>query len=198
MTYTKGSPGPPGPQMNPLSLMCTFTFTCIRVNGYMYSLRCFFQHNHNNTNQQFQTQSNTFPTMREIVHIQGGQCGNQIGAKFWEVIADEHGVDPVRAFDIADNQTHNFVFSLPMGVNSKIYYLIIRLALTMVTRTSSSSASTFISTRPLVGVTSPVQSLWIWSLARWTPCVRAPSANCFVQTTLCSARLAQETIGPSA
>ena len=31
--------------------------------------------------------------MREIVHIQGGQCGNQIGAKFWEVICDEHGVD---------------------------------------------------------------------------------------------------------
>ena len=22
---------------------------------------------------------------REIVHIQAGQCGNQIGAKFWEV-----------------------------------------------------------------------------------------------------------------
>jgi tubulin beta len=30
--------------------------------------------------------------MREIVHIQGGQCGNQIGAKFWEVISDEHGI----------------------------------------------------------------------------------------------------------
>ena len=27
--------------------------------------------------------------MREIVHVQGGQCGNQIGAKFWEVISDE-------------------------------------------------------------------------------------------------------------
>lgn len=26
-----------------------------------------------------------FAAMREIVHIQGGQCGNQIGAKFWEV-----------------------------------------------------------------------------------------------------------------
>jgi tubulin beta len=26
--------------------------------------------------------------MREIVHIQAGQCGNQIGAKFWEVISD--------------------------------------------------------------------------------------------------------------
>eukprot|EP01083_Nonionella_stella_P019044 52950_1 len=32
--------------------------------------------------------------MREIVHIQACQCGNQIGAKFWEVISDEHGVDP--------------------------------------------------------------------------------------------------------
>ena len=26
--------------------------------------------------------------MREIVHLQAGQCGNQIGAKFWEVISD--------------------------------------------------------------------------------------------------------------
>ncbi|KAG2601411.1 hypothetical protein PVAP13_5KG590000 [Panicum virgatum] len=32
--------------------------------------------------------------MREILHIQGGQCGNQIGAKFWEVVCDEHGIDP--------------------------------------------------------------------------------------------------------
>uniref|UniRef100_A0A3B5KTX0 Tubulin beta chain n=1 Tax=Takifugu rubripes TaxID=31033 RepID=A0A3B5KTX0_TAKRU len=31
--------------------------------------------------------------MREIVHIQAGQCGNQIGTKFWEVISDEHGID---------------------------------------------------------------------------------------------------------
>ncbi|VDI69045.1 Hypothetical predicted protein [Mytilus galloprovincialis] len=33
--------------------------------------------------------------MREIVHIQAGQCGNQIGSKFWEVISDEHGIDPI-------------------------------------------------------------------------------------------------------
>ena len=26
--------------------------------------------------------------MREIVHIQGGRCGNQIGPKFWEVISN--------------------------------------------------------------------------------------------------------------
>jgi len=32
--------------------------------------------------------------MREIVHMQVGQCGNQVGAKFWEVISDEHGIDP--------------------------------------------------------------------------------------------------------
>ncbi|RRT85981.1 hypothetical protein GW17_00020112 [Ensete ventricosum] len=31
--------------------------------------------------------------MREILHIQGGQCGNQIGAKFWEVVCTEHGID---------------------------------------------------------------------------------------------------------
>jgi len=29
---------------------------------------------------------------REIVCIAGGQCGNQIGAKFWEVICGEHGI----------------------------------------------------------------------------------------------------------
>lgn len=32
--------------------------------------------------------------MREIVHMQVGQCGNQIGSKFWEVISQEHGVTP--------------------------------------------------------------------------------------------------------
>merc|ERR1712007_347268 len=36
--------------------------------------------------------------MREIVHLQAGQCGNQIGAKFWEVIADEHGIDPTGTY----------------------------------------------------------------------------------------------------
>lgn len=32
--------------------------------------------------------------MREIVHVQVGQCGNQVGAKFWEVVSEEHGIDP--------------------------------------------------------------------------------------------------------
>ncbi|VCW97115.1 unnamed protein product, partial [Gulo gulo] len=38
------------------------------------------------------------PAMREIVHIQAGQCGNQIGTKFWEVISDEHGIDPAGGY----------------------------------------------------------------------------------------------------
>jgi tubulin beta len=25
--------------------------------------------------------------------LQAGQCSNQIGAKFWEMISDEHGID---------------------------------------------------------------------------------------------------------
>jgi tubulin beta len=36
--------------------------------------------------------------MREIVHVQAGQCGNQIGAKFWEVISDEHGIDATGSY----------------------------------------------------------------------------------------------------
>jgi len=31
---------------------------------------------------------------REVVHVQVGQCGNQIGTKFWETIAQEHGLAP--------------------------------------------------------------------------------------------------------
>ncbi|RYP88849.1 hypothetical protein DL769_000215 [Monosporascus sp. CRB-8-3] len=31
--------------------------------------------------------------MREIVHISTGQCGNQVGAAFWNTIVREHGLD---------------------------------------------------------------------------------------------------------
>jgi len=40
--------------------------------------------------------------MREIVHIQAGQCGNQIGAKFWETLVQEHGLDN-KGIYIGDN-----------------------------------------------------------------------------------------------
>lgn len=45
--------------------------------------------------------------MREIVHIQAGQCGNQIGAKFWEVISDEHGVQPNGAYKASPNDINS-------------------------------------------------------------------------------------------
>ncbi|XP_033105674.1 tubulin beta chain-like [Anneissia japonica] len=32
--------------------------------------------------------------MPEILHLQVGQCGNQIGSKFWEVVSEEHGIAP--------------------------------------------------------------------------------------------------------
>lgn len=37
--------------------------------------------------------------MREIVHVQIGQCGNNVGTKFWEVISDEHGLSPDGRFE---------------------------------------------------------------------------------------------------
>lgn len=33
--------------------------------------------------------------MREIVHLWTGQHGNQIGTKIWEIICDEHDIDPI-------------------------------------------------------------------------------------------------------
>lgn len=36
--------------------------------------------------------------MREILHVQAGQCGNQIGGKFWEVMCDEHGIDATGSY----------------------------------------------------------------------------------------------------
>jgi len=37
--------------------------------------------------------------MREIVHIQAGQCGNQIGTNFWETVCQEHGVNPAGKYE---------------------------------------------------------------------------------------------------
>jgi len=56
--------------------------------------------------------------MREIVHIQAGQCGNQIGAKFWEKMAAEHGIDAKGNY-VGDNSLQleriNVYFNEGMG-----------------------------------------------------------------------------------
>ena len=44
--------------------------------------------------------------MREIVHVQAGQCGNQIGAKFWQVISAEHGIGKDGTWD-QENENSN-------------------------------------------------------------------------------------------
>jgi len=36
--------------------------------------------------------------MREIVHLQVGQCGYEIEAKFWEIISREHGMNPTGVY----------------------------------------------------------------------------------------------------
>jgi len=40
--------------------------------------------------------------MREIIHLQTGQCGNQIGQRFWETVCGEHGIDPSGSY-VGDN-----------------------------------------------------------------------------------------------
>ena len=40
--------------------------------------------------------------MRELVHIQVGECGNQIGTKFWESIAAEHGISTTGLHESAE------------------------------------------------------------------------------------------------
>jgi len=37
--------------------------------------------------------------MREIIHLQVGQCGNQIGSKFWKAISEEHGINPAGKYE---------------------------------------------------------------------------------------------------
>lgn len=40
--------------------------------------------------------------MREIIHVQTGQCGNQIGQRFWETVSGEHGIDQTGSY-VGDN-----------------------------------------------------------------------------------------------
>ena len=49
--------------------------------------------------------------MREIVSLQAGQCGNQIGAKFWELIAGEHGINADGSYSGDNaNQVYNIFY----------------------------------------------------------------------------------------
>ena len=62
---------------------------------------------------------------REIVHIQAGQCGNQIGAKFWEIISDEHGigVNGAPQDDVVDLQLERIEVFLLESVLDMVLFL---------------------------------------------------------------------------
>ena len=36
--------------------------------------------------------------MRELIHVQVGQCGNQVGTKFWETVAFEEKITIIDNF----------------------------------------------------------------------------------------------------
>lgn len=55
--------------------------------------------------------------MREIVHIQAGQCGNQIGAKFWEVSLSVGTMDYRNA---SPSQSGPLVWSFGVGQASSL------------------------------------------------------------------------------
>lgn len=42
--------------------------------------------------------------MREIISIQAGQCGNQIGHRFWEIVSEEHSIDRQGHFNGVDDK----------------------------------------------------------------------------------------------
>lgn len=69
---------------------------------------------------------------REIVHIQAGQCGNQIGAKFWEVMSAEHGImgDGSYAGDNASQLTRINVYFHEIGSHGEQSRFVPRAVLT--------------------------------------------------------------------
>ncbi|KAH7054532.1 beta tubulin [Macrophomina phaseolina] len=58
--------------------------------------------------------------MREIVHVQTGQCGNQIGSAFWQTISNEHGLDEAGLYNgISDLQLERMSVYFNEASNNK-------------------------------------------------------------------------------
>ncbi|ONH77716.1 Tubulin beta chain [Pichia kudriavzevii] len=49
---------------------------------------------HDFPNSQEHCEPLTHDELGTCIHLSAGQCGNQVGAAFWETICDEHGLDP--------------------------------------------------------------------------------------------------------
>ena len=63
---------------------------------------------------------------REIITLQVGQCGNQIGGEFWKQLCVEHGIQPDglprdnHHVELADNNNNNNS-STPRNENDSNY-----------------------------------------------------------------------------
>ncbi|KAL7060554.1 hypothetical protein AAHC03_09933 [Spirometra sp. Aus1] len=58
--------------------------------------------------------------MRELLHLQVGQCGNQIGSKFWEIISDEHGIDASGAYHVREEYPDRIMMSFSVVPSPKV------------------------------------------------------------------------------
>ncbi len=124
--------------------------------------------------------------MREIVHLQGGQCGNQIGAKFWEVISDEHGESP----------SSIRVSSKYLTISFLIFQVLILLVPTTVIPIFNWRESTSTSTKPPVVAMFLALPLWILSQVPWTLSALVLSVSFSAQITSCSVKPVLVTTGP--
>merc|ERR1712025_1540916 len=111
--------------------------------------------------------------MREIVHLQAGQCGNQIGAKFWEIISDEHGIDPTGSYTGTSELQLERI---------EVYY---NQAMGLSPEAKQRGEKLF-----------QEQFLLTWSLAPWTVLGLVLMEEYLDQTTLCLARAGPVTTGP--
>lgn len=127
------------------------------------------------------------------MHIQVGQCGNQIGSKFWEVISDEHGVDPVRR-TLDDDADRIFILRMDRIKELRIFKLI-KLGYFLM--------------KQRAGDMFQELCWWIWNQGQWILSEVNRSNNCcttlsqpdrladyFAPTTLSSARRGLAITGP--
>lgn len=54
---------------------------------------------------------------REIITLQVGQCGNQIGMEFWKQLCLEHGISKDGILEDFATQVLNFLFTVPLFVS---------------------------------------------------------------------------------
>lgn len=113
---------------------------------------------------------------RRSVSIDTLWCGSQIGAKFWEVISDEHGVDPTGTYrGDSDLQLERINVYFNEGVGGALrthsdYWLTVVWSL--------NGLPSYLQV-----AMSPELSLLTSNQEQWIQCVRALSVSCSAQVS---------------